>query len=192
MVRSKQTTEEVALDDLFQPVEDQRGDPSAGPPTMGKGFSHILETIFSEDVDVESEYAAIEDSLSIKESLTPGVLKEATNRAEEMARRAFRLYVLAKIEHDAYVRESDAMLADLRKVAVAALERDRVNKVRTKNITDVDVLSTIAELYPEQWKDLSDRRSKADGMLAYLSNLASLSKSRCFSVSKMLGAEERF
>lgn len=155
-------------------------------PDIKRGFKEVVKDIFETGYNVELEFKAIEQSLSIKKSLTPGVIQAAANSAEEMARRAFKLYVIAKTEYEAYVRETDAIIGALRDGATAKLEKEKAAKIRTKQITESDVREYAAQMYPDEWQAINNRRDRAKGMLAYIENLAALAKSRCYTVSNML------
>lgn len=127
----------------------------------------------------------------IDNALTPHALQVSANRAEEMARRAFRLYVVAKHEYDSYIRQTDAIVGAIRDAATTHLERQKAAGVRTKQVTDGDVVAACAQLYSDAWSDVNDRRDKAKGMLSYLENLSQLARGRCYTVSNMNGASSK-
>jgi hypothetical protein len=154
-------------------------------PELQRGFQEIVRDLFDEGLDVVAEYKMIRDALTIKDSLTPGNVQAAANRAEEMADRAYRLYLVALNEHAAYLREIAVIEAALRDSATAQLELEKAQKTRTKQITESDVDAMIAQLHPDEWSEVQSRKGHAKAMLNYLENLSDLSKRRCFTVSKM-------
>lgn len=169
---------------IFETASDGRPNFPA-PPDLKRGFQEIVRDLYDEGLDVVAEYREIEDSLSIKGALTPGTVQEAANQTERMASRAFKLYLVALNEYEAYLREIEVIIAAVRDSAVAQLEQEKANGIRKKMITDADVTAMVAQLHPDEWDDVQMRRGHAKGMLDYLSNLSGLAKSRCFSVSKM-------
>jgi hypothetical protein len=179
--KSKQINSDIGIFDSAN-----KGRPVPKLPNMKKGFHEVVQNIFDSGYNVEKEFREIEESLSIKNALTPGVIQSSANNVEEMARRAFRLYVIAKSEYEAYIRETDAIVGGMREGATAILEKEKVNKIRTKQITEADVKEYAAQNYPDEWEDINNRRDRSKGMLAYIENLSSLAKSRCYTVSNML------
>lgn len=171
---------------LFESAADQEGGDFPPLPNLKRGFEEIVESVFDAGVDVVAEYDAIEEALTIGNALTPGAIAEAANQTEKMAARAFRLYIVAKSEYEAYIRETDSIVGAVREAATAKLEKEKAAKIRTKQITDADVVGTAAQMYPDEWQRVNSRRDRAKGMLEYLNNLAALAKSRCFTVSNML------
>lgn len=192
-VRKKRSSKKVwARDDdevsdipnkIFDSANKDRGRPT---PDLKRGFQEVVNNIFDSGYNVAKEYKAIEDSLSIKNALTPGRIQEAANKTEEMARRAFRLFVIAKSEYEAYMRETDSILGALRDGATSRLEKEKAKGIRAKQITDADVREYVAQMYPDEWNDINNRRDRSKGMLAYIENLSKLATSRCYTVSNML------
>lgn len=160
-------------------------------PDLKAGFKAIARRVYDEGVDVEEEYRVIEDSLTVRGAVTPGALAEAANHTEAMARRAYRLYLVGRLEVDAYMRETEAILGAMRDAAVAALEKEKSAKIRTKQITDADVVSKCAQLYPDEWRTVNDRRERAKGMVKSLENLHELATSRCRTVARMMNPTGR-
>ena len=74
--------------------------------------------------------------------------------------------------------------------------RDKQPKVkmvglRTKMITDKDIEGACAHFYPDEWRDVNDKRDKAEGMFKQIENLAELAKSRAYSASSLLSPGRR-
>lgn len=167
----------------------------AQPPNLKRGFEVIIAKLFDEGFDVLKEYQLIEDSLRIKGALTPGAVAAATNNAEDMARRAYRLYIVAVAEHESFVRETDSIVGAMRDGATAELEVEKRTMVkdssgkekplRSKLITDADVVAKASQLYPDEWLEVASRRTRAEGMKKMIENLAELAKSRCFTVRRL-------
>lgn len=156
------------------------------PPDLKRGFQEIASRVFDTEADLIKEFDIIEGSLSITGSLTPGVISRAANQSEDMARRAYKLYIVGKVEYEAYMRKTEGLVAVLRDGAMVDLEKEKARGIRTKQITDADVISKIAAKYDDEWEDIQVRRGRAKGMLGYLEVLSDLSKKRCFTVARML------
>ena len=169
---------------VFETAADQSHLPQA--PNLMKGFKEIAQKIFDSPLDIMEEFDIIEGSLSITGALTPQVINRAANQSEDMARRAYRIYICAKVEYEAYMRESEGLVAAIRDASTAKLEQEKATGVRTKQITEGDVKAYCASQYPDQWEEINRRRDRAKGMMGYLEQLSDLSKKRCFTVARML------
>ena len=174
-----------AAKQLFSTAKHQASFPKARD--MRHGFQTIVNDLFADGYDPAAEFKAVMASLQVKVALTPGALKEAANGTEALAERAFRLYIVAKVETEAYIRDTESSYGAIRTAATTHLEDMKAAGVRTKQITDADVKATAAEKYPDEWADICTRRDKAQGMLEHVNNLAGLAKSRCYTVSNMQG-----
>lgn len=183
--RTKKTTKApVPSTDVFQTADDQAHMPRT--PNIKRGFHEVVRKLFDGPLDVQREFDIIEASLSITGPLTPQAITRSANQSEDMARRAYHLFIAAKVEYEAYMRETEIITAAIRDAATAKLEREKASGVRTKQITDADVLAYMASDYPDQWNEVELRRSQAKGMLKYIENLSSLAKTRCFTLARML------
>jgi hypothetical protein len=154
-------------------------------PDMQHGFQTVVQDLFESGFDVAAEYAEIKEALVIKDALTPDRLRRAANAQEDIANRAHQLYIIAKVEVQAYMRETEGIYGAIREAAIMELEKAKANKERTKQITDADAKSEAARLYPDEWADICTRRDRAEAMLKQLENLAQLARSRCYTVSNM-------
>jgi hypothetical protein len=184
-----ESTKQPKSTQLFDSANKDRPIPPL--PNLKKGFHEVVTDIFDTGYDVLKEYKAIEDSLSIKNALTPGNLQDDANKKESIARRASQLYVIGKVEYEAYVRETDSIVGAMRDGATNELEKEKAQKIRTKQITEADVKEYAAKMYPDEWEDVNNRRDRAKYMLSHLENLMALTKSRCYTVSNMLNPNSK-
>lgn len=187
--RRRPADDDSALRGIFATAEDQAGLPPI--PRMKKGFERISTDLFDQGYDVMSEFVSIQDALTIKDALSPAHVKDAANKAEDVARRAMRLYVVGKVEFATYTRMTDSIVGAMREAAVDLLEKEKVNKTRTKQITNEDVEKAAAQKFPDEWEDVHNRRVRAKEMMRYLEQLTELSKSRSYTVSRMLADTDR-
>lgn len=160
----------------------------AKPPEMGRGFHTVVRDIYAEGFDVAAEYKAIQTAFELHDALTAEALMKAANQVENVARRAHRLYILAKAEYERYVRMTDANVAAIRDAASDHLEDQKRKGIRTKQITDADLAATSAQRYPDEWEDVNTKRDRAKGMVAHIEKLAELATIRCRTVGSMLTA----
>lgn len=177
---------------MFQGAPEQQRDPSTmALPEMQHGFQTIVDDLFAGGYDAQAEYEAVRQRLTITDALTPQRLQQAANEQEDLADRAFRLYVVAKVEVKQYERELEPAAAAFRAKAHDALEDQKANKLRTKQITDADVVAKIAQDYPDEWTDIQVRRERAKALVEQLQNLAMLAGNRCNTLRAMLNPKGR-
>lgn len=180
---AKVETPEESPPSLFKTADHQASFPRA--PDLQRGFQTIVKDLFESGYDVAKEWATIRESLTIKDALTPERLRKAANEQEDIADRAHQLYIVGRVEVQAYMRDTEATYGAIREAAVQSLEAQKASKVRTKQITDADVKAESARLYPDEWADICTRRDRAEAMLKHLENLAQLARSRCYTISNM-------
>lgn len=171
-------------DKIFETAAHQGAFPK--PPDMQRGFQTIVKDIFAEGYDVVAEWQAIRAEMVITDALSPDRLRRAANTQEDVSIRAHRLYLVAKVEVSAYMRDTESIFGSIRESAIQELEKQKANKTRTKQITDADAKTEAARLYPDEWADICTRRERAEAMLAQLLRLSEAAKSRCYTVSNMM------
>lgn len=190
---AEQDAASPAEPELFGTTPHQRMDPKKlHMPDMQHGFQTIVRDLFESGFNVETEWKAVRAGLEITDALTPDRLRMAANAQERTAERAHQLYIIGKVEVQAYIRETDPTFGAMRDNARQSLERDKVSGARTKMITDADVLAEAARLYPDQWQEINTRRERAEAMLLQLQTVAQLARSRCYTVSNMANPSARF
>lgn len=161
------------------------------PPDLKRGFQTIVVDLYAEGYDVLVEWRDIADSMTIKDALTPQRLQQEANDREAIAIRAHRLYIVAKVEVEAYLRSTMPTYGAIRQGATEALEILKATGKRSKQITDADVLSEAARKYPDEWHAICECRAQAEGMLKQIERLSDLARSRCFTVNKMMSPDTR-
>lgn len=160
-------------------------------PTIGRHFDEVTEKLFDSVGDPRESYRQLEEDLSLKKALTPGVLQQALNFSEDNARKAHAMYVVARAEYTTFEAEMDAVVEAMRDTATAALQDEKDKKQRSKAITDADVRGRAATMFPDEWTRAVERRAKGASMLDHLKRLADLWQNRCYSLSTMLNAGKR-
>ena len=130
-------------------------------------YDQIQETIFKIDP------SAIHDRL-----LNYGTLADALDRAFDNSRDAFLLVINAKVALMKLESDIEVQTSDMRKQATKALDVEKQSGQRTKQVTNDDVIARMAAMYPDEFRAVEEKKTKAKGMLAYFEQLAGLVKER--------------
>ena len=189
-VRRRRAT--AAADALVQPAPAQAQAAKVAPqvPDMAPQFQAITTSVFTLD-DPEAEYAHLEQAIKLTDALAPAALQSALNEAEDNARRAHKLYVVARAEFEHFEATVAPILESMRDAANRELQAEKDAKQRSKAITQGDVDGRAQVLFPDEWSVVVARKAKATGMTDHLKVLANLWQQRCFSLSTMLNAGKR-
>jgi len=180
------------------------------PGDLKNGFNEITVKLFEDRYDPVAEWELISDALEIQGTLNPGNIQAAANKQEKIADRAFRLYIVARREYSAYMRETDPIVGAIREAAIAQLEIEKRTMVdvpdgetkggepkfkrvslRSKMITDADVTGACAHHYADEWADVTDKREKAKAMVDQIENLAELARSRAATARSLISPRGR-
>ena len=159
-------------------------------PLLPPSWMRIQERSFKLE-NPEEEYVELEDELKLTNALTPGNLQDALNKAEDNARRAHRLYIVARIEYEKFELEASPIIEAMRDAASKDLQGEKDRKERSKAITEADIKGRASVLFADEWAIAMERRIKAEGMMDTLKVFAELWRQRCFSLSSMLNAGKR-
>jgi hypothetical protein len=178
----------VAAAGIVAPATRARGDAPPSPfgalPDPGPGFGRITERVFNLP-DPEREYAALELALQLGTNAADSIAA-ALDAAEDNARRAHRLFVCARVDAERFSLDADVIDAAMRTQAVAELQREKDSGLRTKAITEGDTAAKVAAMFPDEYRDLAERRIKSRKMVEHLEAFAGLWRSRCYSLATML------
>lgn len=149
-------------------------------------FGRITESIFLNDV--EETWKKLEADLRVGEDRSDrGIVLRALDNAEANARTAHRLWITAKLEQQRYEITNKIVFGALREEANRVLQREKDQKLRSKQITEEDIENMSAQLYPDEFEEQTIRRKKAELMVKSLENLAEMWKQRCSALEVMLG-----
>jgi len=155
--------------------------------SIGNGYDRIVDTLF----DMADPYVVYEE---VKRSLRLGTrasradygtMVDALDAAQEMAEKAFDLYVNAKTAHDSYDIDASAIEAGMRDQAMAALMEEYKAKQR-RSPTNDDVISYMAAKFPDEWRDIQQRRGRARRMVRKLENLTSRASEKAKDLRQMV------
>ncbi|MDE2099196.1 MAG: hypothetical protein KGL39_18220 [Patescibacteria group bacterium] len=152
-------------------------------PSCSPGLSRIVESVFS--VDILELYDKIEGQLAIANALTPEAVRAALNKADDNARVAHQIYVIAKIELDKLKLEYSKVESAMRDSAVKELTNDKAVGLRSKMITEADVTAKVIEMFPDEYVAMITRKSKETETLEHLRRLADLWQQRCRTLTSL-------
>jgi predicted amidohydrolase YtcJ len=158
------------------------------PATVPPGLAAIVERVFIPDEKLNEVYEECHRGLVLgaDKLAEHGHLVRALDMAETRHRYAHRLFVSAKEERLAYERDFVVEAAPMRKAATELLQKEKKDGIRSKQITDSDVESTIAWLFPDWWRDKERERSRLKLTEDDLLNLVETCASKCRSLQTML------
>lgn len=146
---------------------------------LAGGYERVMERIFVDDPWVT--YKAVEAGLRLKRpvgEMDYATTATALDEAAEIATKAHRLYVSAKVIVARYEGDLEVLLADMRDQATAKLQAEKDAKQRSKAITDADVRSYMAAMFPDEWRRTEERLTKARSMMEHLKQWADVMRSR--------------
>ena len=154
-------------------------------PRLPATYEAIVNSVFSEDP--EGDFDAIVQSLRIGEKRTDrNTLLKANDDAEDCARRAHRLYLSALLAVQGWKLDVEVLTASMRSEATRELQREKTEGLRSKQITDADVVAKMAVLHPDEFRDRELFITRLDGMVEHLRKLADLATMRCTKTQTMI------
>lgn len=168
-----------------QSAQEARGEKRSfgSPPELSPGYRRIVVRVFDLP-DPDKEYEELE--VALREAQPSPVV--ALEMAEDNARRAHRLYVCARAAAEQFNIEASMIEAAMRADALAAITRDKASGHHNKAITEADVTGRMATMFHDEFIDLADRRIKSRKMVEHLEAFAQLWRSRCYSLSTIVGS----
>ncbi len=147
----------------------------------------IVTTIFITE-GMDKVYAKLEAGLRVGERRSePGILAVALDDAEANLFLAQRLYVTASIERERWVLENTAISASMRDEAHRALQQEKAEGERSKQITDADVNAKVSQLFPDQWAAQELARLRIEKTEKSLGVMVDVWTSKCRSLQVLLG-----
>lgn len=162
----------------------------AAPPNrhaLRTDMAAIVTTIFITE-GMDKVYAKLEAGLRVGERRSePGILAVALDDAEANLFLAQRLYVTASIERERWVLENTAISASMRDEAHRALQQEKAEGERSKQITDADVNAKVSQLFPDQWAAQELARLRIEKTEKSLGVMVDVWTSKCRSLQVLLG-----
>jgi hypothetical protein len=160
----------------------------AGMVPVAKEFQAIVETIIVDDP--KGTYEKLERELVVGDKRTDyGSMMRHLDHAERNARDAHRLWQTAIIEKKRWEMENEVVLAAARSEATRSLQAEKEKGLRSKQITDADVESRVAAIFPDEWKAQQHERARMSAMVASLENLSEVWLSRCRTLQALVAKQ---
>jgi len=154
----------VAFDDT---LNGQRSGKADLPPT----YARIIKTTFAFDADVV--FATLDSALTLpKPAYEMGYteLSECLDDAARHHRDASRLFAHAKVTLAEFDADCEVMRGDMRTQAVAQLKAEKEEK-GGKQITDGDVTTRMAALFPDEYRRQESLKAKAKATVGHLETM---------------------
>jgi hypothetical protein len=149
----------------------QRG--ASDVSALREDLGRVVETVWVDDI--HDEWHKLEAELRLGDKRTEhAYAQRALERCAHNAYRAHRLYITAKRARDAWEAENEPVFAAMWTAATHALQAEKDQGVRSKQITDADVRARCATLFPDQWLAQEDRRRAIELTVKSLERLADI------------------
>lgn len=138
----------------------------------------LVERVF--DVDFDADYERVVASLKHGDAnrAETKTLRRALDDQTDVARVAHRLYCNAREAREVFEIDALVVLSSMRGHATHVLQTEKKKGDRSKTITDADVESMMASLYPDVFRDLARRRKRVELLCKHLEELAEIAKKR--------------
>jgi hypothetical protein len=160
-------------------------------PLLDAPWLKIQERVFNLEEPPEVIFARLEADLKLTQALTPGNLEAALEGAEDNARQAHRLYVVAVVAFEAYEAEIGPIVEAMRDAANNDLQKEKLAGTRNKAITDADIKGRAGVLFPDEWARVCERVNQVKGVRDHMKWFADLWKQRCYTLSALVHAGKR-
>lgn len=158
----------------------------ARPGELAPDMHALVERVFRK-VPLDKEYDELEGALTLGEGRNDrGTLRKALDEAEEKSRRAFHLYLDARLEQEKWLADQEVVQSALRKKASEALEDEKARGERKKAITEADVVAEVAERYPDEARHYRLEKLRIKGTVESMEHLADRWKSKCLGLRTLL------
>lgn len=154
-------------------------------PRMSDDMERIVENIFT--IDVKITYDRIIASLQLRDdSRDYHSVNAALDRAEVIARDAWRIASIARIERERWDIDAEIIRGAMRKEAMAALTQLKDKGEYSKAIHNPDVDAQMARMFPDEWRDLEEKKAKAHEAAKNMEKLAELAVARIRTLQVLL------
>lgn len=153
---------------------------------MPRPMRRLVESQFEGELDFEAEHRELEHTLD-STAAKPGHQVHELERAELMGRRAARLLMRFKQVHFEWEMDNRVLFAGMRQEATKALQSEKAQGYRNKQITDADVDTMCASLFPDEWRVQEVKRNRAKLTEKSLEHLVEAWSSKCRSLNVLVG-----
>lgn len=163
--------------------------PNANAPKVSAlrpDLEKVVETIWIDDI--HEEWKELEAALQLGEKRSEHAHAiKALDRAAHLAYRAHRLYLTARQAREAWEAENEPIFGAMWSEATRALQAEKDEGSRSKQITDADVRARVATLFPDEFQAQERKRRKAEFTVKSLERLAELWFGRARDLQAIVG-----
>lgn len=170
-------------------------------PDYGSAVSGLVERVFSLD-DPDGTMDEIIEAIENNDSLTPGNLRSKLAGSANLLRKAHLLLVNTKEAYQRFEHEYATLEASMREEATRELELEKRTVVkedakgkpifmRTKMVTDPDVMGRVAEMYPDEFREMANRKLRGDKTIDHISHLVKVVERRHAALNTLVGGKEK-
>lgn len=154
---------------------------AAAETELHPGFQRIIETIHVKDPE-----ATHDKLLAFLRPREGGRTKRDLDEAPYLYRKAHDLYMTAKAERARWELDNDVVFAAMKERAALDLQREKEGGERRKQITDADITTRIALLFPSEWKHQEQKRRAVKNMEDSMANLVAVFETVCRTMPAVL------
>lgn len=152
---------------------------------MTEPMRRIIESQFLREEDIVREHRELEERL--KTSNKVGHQAHELEESEVNARRAFKLWITFKQMTLEWEMDNRVVFTDMREQATKALQREKEQGYRSKQITDADVSNMMATMFPDEWRAQEIKRSRAHSTEKSLEHLVEMWGAKVRSLGTLVG-----
>lgn len=166
----------VNVDEFVAPVE-----------ARYEAMNSLTNEMLVEEGEILTMYKELEKKLQVGDGRHEhGHIVVALDAAESNFRLAHRLYTTSRIIRQTWELDAETTNAKLRSEATAILSKEKEEGKRSKQITDGDVVATMASLFHDEWRAQEEKKIRWVAIEKSLENLVEAWASRCRSLQAML------
>jgi len=156
-------------------------------PQMHEHFERIVTTQWVKEAF--DEYQRLDGLLHIGEERgNYATVNTHMDHAETNSRKAFKLWLAGEIESARFEKDAEVVTAAMWAAATRELQAEKEDGKRNKAITDADVRAMCAQMYPDEYRAIENKRTEVKLMVENLKDLNQAWKSRCKTLQTMLSA----
>jgi len=140
--------------------------------------------------DGEDASSLVKDKQFLEEQLDssdkPGHQVSQLERAEHNARKAFRLLIRYRQMQFAWEKDNSTVFSAIWYEATKALQREKDQGHRSKQITDKDVEMMCASMFPDEWRAVEVKTMRSKQTERSLEHLVEMWTSKCRSLKSLV------
>jgi len=153
---------------------------------LREDLAKVVETIYVKDI--HDDWKKLETGLSLGEKRSEHAHAiAALDKAASRAYLAHRLYLTARSVREEWELENEVIFGAMWSAATRDLQKEKDGGLRSKQITDADVKSRVATMFPDEYQAQEKRRRDVEFTVKSLERLAEIWMSKCRDLQAMVG-----